>query len=211
MAGRVSRSVSSMAAMAALLLLALMQFAIHGHAASPPPGTVKIEGFSYNGDGCPPGSAEGSVSDDARALTVMFSKYTATTDAGNSGLRRACTVTAVLSYPQGFRFHLVDVTLRGYAKLDAGVTGTIQTSYYISGVKGTARARRVIPGAFDDNFEYTDSFAAAVYSECNSVRNLQLVSEVRVSPAKPPKSGLLTIDSQDLRLTEVFAITWESC
>ncbi|GBG66764.1 hypothetical protein CBR_g68750 [Chara braunii] len=200
-----------MAAMAALLLLALMQSAIHGHAPSPDPGTVKIETFSYAGDGCPPCSAEGAVSDDGPALTVMFSQYTASTDAGSSGLRKACMVTAVLSYPLGFRFHLVDVTMRGYAKMDAGVTGTIQTSYHISGVSGTTRAKRVITGAFDDNFEFTDSFAAAVYSECNTVRNLNLVSEVRVNPGNPPASGLLTMDSQDLRLTQVFALAWESC
>ncbi|GBG66728.1 hypothetical protein CBR_g68712 [Chara braunii] len=211
MAQRGFPPVPSIATMAALLLLAFLQSPIHGQAASPEAGTVKITGFQYAGDGCPPGSAEGAVSDDGQAITVMFSKYTASTDAGLDGLRKKCTVTVNLSYPPGFRYHLGTVTMRGYAKLDAGVTGTAQTSYYISGTTGTARAQRVIAGSFDDNYEFTDKFGVVAYSQCNVVRDLNLNSEVRLNPGKPAKSGLMTVDAQDLKLTQEFAIIWESC
>ncbi|GBG81876.1 hypothetical protein CBR_g34060 [Chara braunii] len=197
--------VSSVATMAALLLLAFLMSAIHVQAASPEAGTVKILGFKYEGDACPPGSAEGAVSDDGQAITMMFSKYTASTDAGVDRLRKSCTVTVNLSYPPGFRFHLGTVTMRGYAKLDAGVIATAQTSYYISGIPGTARAKRVITGAFDDDFEFTDKFNVLLYSECNVIRDLNLISEVRLV------AGLITGRDDDLKLTQELAIVWESC
>eukprot|EP00244_Chara_vulgaris_P010138 TRINITY_DN454_c0_g1_i6.p1 TRINITY_DN454_c0_g1~~TRINITY_DN454_c0_g1_i6.p1 ORF type:complete len:210 (-),score=25.03 TRINITY_DN454_c0_g1_i6:531-1160(-) len=195
----------------AVTLLVLLQSAMHGQATSPEPGTVKITGFSFNGNGCPTGSAEGAISDDGEAITLMFSKYTATSDEGMDGQRRTCTVTVNLSYPPGFIFHLGRVTMRGYAKLDDGVIATAQTSYHISGVKGTARAKHVMKGKFDDNFEFTDNFEMLVYSECNTVRDLHLLSEVRLSNVKPPKSGLVTMDSQDLQLIQRFALVWDSC
>ncbi|GBG68021.1 hypothetical protein CBR_g1141 [Chara braunii] len=211
MAQRGFPPVPSVATMAALLLLTFLTSAIHGQAASPEAGTVKISGFQYAGDGCPAGSAEGAVSDDGQAITMMFSKYTASTDAGLDGLRKKCTVTVNLSYPPGFRFHLGTVTMRGYAKLDAGTNGTAQTSYYISGLPGTAKANRVITGSFNDNYEFTDQFGVLVYSKCNVVRDLNLNSEVRVNAGDPAKNALMTVDSQDLKLTQEFAIIWESC
>ncbi|GBG81878.1 hypothetical protein CBR_g34062 [Chara braunii] len=175
-------------------------------------GTVKISGFKYKGDGCPQGSAEGAVSDDGEVITVMFSNYTASTDADGFCHRcPRCTVAVELSYPPGFRFHLGTVTMRGYARLDEGVSGTAKTSYYISGLPGTALAKRVITGPFDDNFEFTDQFGAVVYSKWNVVGDLNLKSDVLLKAGKPGKSGLVTVDSQDLRLTQEFAIIWESC
>ncbi|GBG81882.1 hypothetical protein CBR_g34066 [Chara braunii] len=201
--------VSSVATMPFLLLLAFLTSAIHGQAASPEVGTVQILGFKYAGDGCPPGSAEGEVSDDGHAITVMFSRYTASTDAGLDGRRKTCTVTVNLSYPPGFRFHLGTVTTRGYAKLDAGVTATAQTSYYIAGEPGTARAKHVIDGPFDGDFEFTDEFTdefnVLPYSKCNVIRDLNLRSELRAG------AGLITGRSDDLRLTQEFSIIWESC
>ncbi|GBG66744.1 hypothetical protein CBR_g68729 [Chara braunii] len=208
-------SFSPMGAMAALLLLVTMlQLAVHGQAEAPPANTVSIEGFSYNGDGCPSGSAEGSISSDGQALTVMFSKYTATTEGRiQKQMRKSCVVTVKLNYPPGFVFTLGTVTMRGYGKLDAGIKGTIKTSYYISGLPGTASATHNFNGPFDDNYEVADEFIAAVESTCNVVRNLQLNSEVRVNPGKIPlpSNGLLTMDSQDLKLTQKFYFKWRRC
>jgi hypothetical protein len=36
----------------------------------PAAGSVKIEGITYDGDGCPPGSLSLALSDDAQALTI---------------------------------------------------------------------------------------------------------------------------------------------
>ncbi|GBG68158.1 hypothetical protein CBR_g2709 [Chara braunii] len=200
-------------AMVALLLFTLLAVLVsNGYASgAPPSGSVTIAGFTYNGDGCPPGSTEGDVSSDGQALTVMFSKYTASTDMGVAGRRRSCSVSVKLAYPPGFIYHLGSVTVRGYGLLAEGVTGTVQSSYYVAGVPGTAKAKRVIKGPFDDDFEFTDGFESIASSECSSVRNLNIKTEVRVDPGNTSKNGLMTIDSADLRLTEVFSIVWTAC
>ncbi|GBG87701.1 hypothetical protein CBR_g45855 [Chara braunii] len=207
----VFRSSSPVAEIAVLLLLAVLQLAVNVHAGAPPPGSVKIDGFDYNGDGCPVGSVQGSISGDSKALTVMFSAFTATMDEGQQNMRKSCVVSVMLNYPPGFFFTLGTVTMRGYAKLDAGVKGTVKTSYYISALIGSGQATHVFNGQFDGNYEVTDYFLNAVASECGKIRNLNINSEVRVNPEKPPRSRIITMDSQDLKLTQIFAVNWSSC
>ncbi|GBG66690.1 hypothetical protein CBR_g68674 [Chara braunii] len=206
----VFRSSSAVAELAALLLLAVVQLVVNVHVGAPPPGAVKIDGFDYNGDGCPVGSVQGSISCDSKALTVMFNTFTATTDEGQQNMRKSCVVTVMLNYPPGFFFTLGTVTMRGYAKLDAGVKGTMRTGYHISGRIGSGQATHVFNGQFDGNYEVTDYFQNAVGSECGKIRDLNINSEVRVHPGKPPRIGVITMDSQDLKLTQIFAINWST-
>ncbi|GBG81070.1 hypothetical protein CBR_g31627 [Chara braunii] len=198
-----------------LLLPLVIQLAAQGAAAiCPPPGSVKIESFSYLGSGCPLGTAVGDISSDGQALTVMFSKYFATTDKLLTDRRRNCVVTVSLSYPGGFVVSVGTVTMRGYLKLDAGAVGTIQTWYYFSGLPGTARFVRNFTGVVDKNFEVTDKFLTLVYSSCGVFRNLNLASEARVipGPGYPAKgNGLVEIDSQDLSVRQVWNLVWQKC
>ncbi|GBG66716.1 hypothetical protein CBR_g68700 [Chara braunii] len=205
------RSFSPMAAMATLLLLTILQLAVHGSAQAPPPGTVTIDGVSYAGDGCPSGSVAYSVSDDFQALTVMYSSYTATTDQGLLNTRKRCTLTIKLNYPPGFFYTLGTVTVRGYTKLDAKVKGTVRVTYHVSGRVGSGAATYNFYGPTEENFERTESFANGVSSECGRVRDLNIVTEGRVHPGKPPKTGIITVDSTDLKLTEIYSIKWNKC
>ncbi|GBG75443.1 hypothetical protein CBR_g20073 [Chara braunii] len=201
-----------MAAAAPMLLLVLvLQLAAHASAISPPGDSVRINYFSAAGSGCPPGSTQGSISSDGKALTVMYGNYTASTDGSLADQRKACTVTVSLSYPRGFVVKVGTVTLRGYANLEKGVTGTVKTQYYFSGLLGTAKVSRTINGRFNNNFEFTDQFVSAVYSKCGVQRSLNLLSEVRVNPGSSGKNGIVTIDSQDLALVQVLQLIWETC
>ncbi|GBG66745.1 hypothetical protein CBR_g68730 [Chara braunii] len=205
------RSFPPMAAMATLLLLTILQLAVHGYAQAPAPGTVTIDGFTYEGDGCPSGSVAHSISDDGQALTVMYSSYTATTDQGLLNTRKKCALTIILNYPPGYFYTLGTVTMRGYTKLDAKVKATVRVTYHVSGRIGTGAATYNFFGPTEENFEKTESFANAVSSECGRVRNLNIITEGRVLPGKPPKSGIITVDSTDLKLTEIYAINWKTC
>ncbi|GBG45582.1 hypothetical protein CBR_g79051, partial [Chara braunii] len=159
-------------AMLLLLLPLLLQLAARGAASTcPPPGSVKIQSFSYAGSGCPPGTAVGDISKDGKALTVIFSKYYATTDKLLADRKRSCVVTVKLSYPRGFIVSVGTVTTRGYVKLDAGAVATIQTWYYFSGLPGTARLVRKFTGVVEKNFEVTDKFLTLVYSRCGVSRD----------------------------------------
>jgi hypothetical protein len=43
-----------------------------------------------------------------------------------------CQLHLNLKYPGGFQYAVVDATYHGFARLDAGVTGTFLTTYYFS-------------------------------------------------------------------------------
>ncbi|GBG71786.1 hypothetical protein CBR_g9195 [Chara braunii] len=202
-----------MAAVAVVLLLIILQLAVHGYAISPPPGSVSISDFSAAGDGCPSDTYIGLVSDDAHALTVMFSDFTAVTDRALAGRRKRCHLSVQLNYPQGFTFTLVGITVRGYAKLDEGVKGILQTSYYISGRPGTGIAVVIKVGPFDGNFEEGIAFISPVVSVCNQVRKLNLNTEFRVDPGNftPKRNGIITPDPEDLKPTLIYDVAWEAC
>eukprot|EP00244_Chara_vulgaris_P001786 TRINITY_DN1293_c0_g3_i2.p1 TRINITY_DN1293_c0_g3~~TRINITY_DN1293_c0_g3_i2.p1 ORF type:complete len:211 (-),score=12.59 TRINITY_DN1293_c0_g3_i2:485-1096(-) len=203
-----------MSAMVVLLLLGLLQLVVPGLAENPPSDTVKIVRFTYAGSGCPPGTAEGIISADGAALTVIFSKYTASTPGSPADRRKNCQVNAELSYPTGFTFTLGTVTFRGYAQLEEGVNGTLAASYYLTGSPGTVRTNRYLPSPSENNFEYTDEFATFIYQPCDRPPvALNINSEARVVPPLPPpnRAGLITVDSQDLKLTQLFLLRWKKC
>ncbi|GBG77856.1 hypothetical protein CBR_g25787 [Chara braunii] len=204
-----------MAAMVVLLFLGLFQLAVPGLAQSPPSGTVKIQGFTYGGTGCPPGSAAGAISADGKALTLIFSNYTVLTLGNPADRRKNCQVAVNLSYPVGFTFTLGAVTFRGYASFEEGVTGALAAAYYMSGVPGTVRVLHNLPPPANGDFEITDQFALFLFAQCGeSTVMLNINSEARVVAPLPPnnnKKGLITVDTQDLKLEQQFGLRWKSC
>ncbi|GBG77870.1 hypothetical protein CBR_g25802 [Chara braunii] len=212
---RLFQSVSTMAAMVVLLMLGLLQLALPGLAQSPPPGTVKIEDFVYAGTGCPPGSAGGIISLTGKQLTVAFSAYNVSTPGSPAGRRKNCQVAVSLSFPAGFTFTLVIVTFRGFAEFQEGVQGTLVASYYLAGIEQTERVVKNLPPPVRDNFNFTDSFPAFIYPQCNSTSVLlNINSEARVVPPPPPMNnneGVINVDAQDLALIQQFSLTWRSC
>ncbi|GBG44674.1 hypothetical protein CBR_g78131 [Chara braunii] len=199
--------------MVILLLLGLLQLAVPGLAQSPPASTVKITVVTYAGTGCPPGSTEGVISSDGQTLTIIFSKYTAFTPGSPADRRKNCQVAVAVEYPSGFTFTLATVTYRGYAQLEPGVTGRLAASYYFSGIPGTVRSKHELRPPVDGNFEFTDKFGTVVYQECGvPPAILNLVSEASVKPPPGSKAvGLITVDSQDLRLKQIYRFIWKKC
>ncbi|GBG91284.1 hypothetical protein CBR_g52169 [Chara braunii] len=192
-----------------LVLLLILLLAGQGSAVSPPPGSVTINGFSYAGDGCPPGSLEFALSEDGQRMTPMFTKFTATTHKSAAHRTRRCQMSVDLSYPEGFAVGLGSVTFGGYAKLDGGVSGSIKAFYYIPGKTGTARLTRKIQGPMDDNFEYTNGFDLALYGECGNKQTLSVGLEVTVKPGKKPKGagGIIQLKS----LPNAWDLVWKQC
>ncbi|GBG91280.1 hypothetical protein CBR_g52165 [Chara braunii] len=209
---RLLRTVYPMAETARLLLplvlLLILQLAGQGSAVSPPPGSVTMDGFSYAGDGCPSGSFASSVSEDGKAMTMMFTKFIATTYSSAAERRKMCSMTIDLSYPEGFAVGLGSVTFGGYAKLDGGASGSIKAFYHVPGKTGTARLTRKIQGPLDDNFEYTNGFDLALYSQCGGKHSLSLQLEVKVNPGKQAKGGgIIRLDS----LPKPLDLVWKQC
>lgn len=69
------------------------------------------------------------------SFTLIFDKYVAQIGPGvaTTESRKFCQVNLQLHYPQGFQYSILKTIYRGFAQLDAGVTGSQEATYYFSG------------------------------------------------------------------------------
>jgi hypothetical protein len=68
-------------------------------------------------------------------FTLIFDDYVASIGPGVAitESRKNCQLDIDLQYPSGFQYSVFNADYRGYAALDANVTGTQQSTYYFSG------------------------------------------------------------------------------
>jgi len=71
------------------------------------------------------------------SFTLIFDAYVASIGPGIAVTqnRLNCQLNIDLQYPGGFQYSILGTQFRGYAGLDAGITGLQQATYYFSGCK----------------------------------------------------------------------------
>lgn len=96
---------------------------------------VQIQAITYGGTGCPDQTVQGLLSDDRTLITLSFDAYTVQSGPNIPATerRKFCQMQLKLQYPGGFQYSIFGADYRGYASLEAGVTGTAQSTYYFSG------------------------------------------------------------------------------
>lgn len=69
-----------------------------------------------------------------KLITYGFDSFQTYWGPGTSGADHSknCQLHLTLKYPGGFQYSVVDATYHGWARMDAGVTGSFVTSYYFS-------------------------------------------------------------------------------
>ncbi|MBC7659933.1 MAG: DUF4360 domain-containing protein [Chitinophagaceae bacterium] len=208
---------------ALLSLSAVSAFAEDRIPVLPPAGSVKIKSLSAIGSGCPDASTYSTnISDDAQAFTVTFSSFVAEVGPGIplSASRKNCALTATLQIPAGYQFSIATFNYRGFMDLDSKVQAEHTTQYYFQGQSQTGKfvAREVGPKSKD--FVYTDTIGLTsvyipdVWSPCNIDRALIVNPSIRVSKlagAARDAQGLITNDSVDGELKQVFGFVWRQC
>ncbi|MDC0749183.1 DUF4360 domain-containing protein [Polyangium mundeleinium] len=179
------------------------------------PEGVQIRGLVYNGTGCPQSSVAGTLSEDRKALELIFGAFTA--EASQVGLpseaRKFCQITVDLAFPQGYSFSLVSGDYRGYADLQAAVVGTQTSSYYFTGGFGYTFRTKIV-GPFSENYFRRDNLAleAAVWSPCGATRPLNINTQAAVSTlANRAGSGLMTLDTLSLVVRQTYGLAWRKC
>jgi hypothetical protein len=68
---------------------------------------------------------------------LIFDSYVASIGPGVAATenRKNCQLNIDLQYPGGFQYSVFSTQYRGYAALDANVTGTQKSTYYFTGRK----------------------------------------------------------------------------
>ncbi|KAH8892400.1 hypothetical protein GQ53DRAFT_822622 [Thozetella sp. PMI_491] len=176
---------------------------------------VSIGGIAYAGSGCPAGSVAGQISTDLTTVTLLYDSFVAQAGSGisASNYRKNCQLNVKIKYPSGWQFSVFKADYRGYAQIPSGDTGTCKATYYFSGDSKQISSTTTLKGPFDDNYIKTDQFGveSTVWSPCGQEGLLNINSEVRLSPPDATKPALLTVDSTDLKFTQIHYLQWQTC
>jgi hypothetical protein len=184
---------------------------------------VTIKNIQVNGTGCPLGTVAQNISEDKQAFTLTFSEFIAETGPGISpaSSRKNCVVTATLSVPVGWQYSIGSFYYRGFMGLDQGIRATHSTSYFFEGQGRTGTFSSTKDGPLNEDFVFTDKIGLSssvmpdTWSECNKERALNINTSIRVSNTNsrryPNAQGLITNDSIDGEIKQVFGLTWRRC
>lgn len=184
---------------------------------------VTIKSIKVNGTGCPLGTVAQNISEDKQAFTLTFSEFVAEIGPGLSpaNARKNCVITATLKVPVGWQYSVGSFNYRGYMGLDEGIRATHSTTYFFEGAgrQGSFSAYR--EGPFAQDFVFTDKIGlnSAVmpdtWSDCSKERALNINTSIRVMNVDPSvfpyAQGLVTNDSTDGEITQVYGLTWRRC
>jgi len=221
------RMISTLAKLSIPALLTLSAAAAHAEERfplpPPPAGSVKIKSLTAIGTGCPdPSTYSTNLSDDAQAFTITFSSFIAEVGPGIplSASRKNCAMTVVLDVPAGYTYSVGTFNYRGFMDLAENVKAEHKTQYSFQGQGKTGMFEAVEVGALSKDFVYTDKiglttvYTPDVWSPCNKERALVINPSIRVSKlpgAAADAQGLITNDSVDGEIQQVFGFKWFGC
>ncbi|MDQ3234176.1 MAG: DUF4360 domain-containing protein [Pseudobdellovibrionaceae bacterium] len=180
---------------------------------------ITIKKIQYNGTGCPLGTVAKNISEDKTAFTLTFSEFVAEAGPGISlsAGRKNCVATLVLDVPAGWQYSIGSFFYRGFMDLDQGIKAEHSASYFLEGQGKTGTFASSKWGPYESDYVYNDKvgISSAVWSPCGVERALNINTSIRVSNtnagAFPSAQGLITNDSIDGQITQVWGLTWRRC
>ena len=182
--------------------------------ATPSPSDVKINSIAYGGTGCPQGSVAAVFNQDRSQVTFLYDEFIASAGPKipTPEARRFCQIAADIQVPQGWSFSLATVDYRGYADLPSGGVGSQTASYYFQSSTQETTFKSNIYGPTRKDYLFTDRVPVetVVWSECNASAALNLKTSVQVS-VPHGSSGMLTTDSADVKVKQVYGVQWRRC
>ncbi|KAI9205407.1 uncharacterized protein BJ171DRAFT_598514 [Polychytrium aggregatum] len=186
--------------------------------ASSPPTGVAISSITYGGSGCPQGTVGTSIASDSTSFTLIYDQFVAS--AGPSSTitdsRKFCQISLGIHVPPGWQFSILTVDYRGFVQLPASGTASESGFYYFQGRGNQAPFSVDFTGPISKNYLKRAYDAVPTqnlnWSDCgqSTVVNIQNSVLIHVDPASGD-SGLITTDSTDGKVTQVFGLNWNQC
>jgi hypothetical protein len=185
---------------------------------SPPPNDkIVIDVVTVNGTGGPPGTAAVAVSPDNEAFTVTYSVYQAISGPGYKlpDARRNCQLNLRVHVPGGFTYGIASADYRGYVDIAKGATATQKANYYFQGSSQNGSVEHTIKGKKDGDWIFSDEVPvdAIVYKPCGVERNLNINTELKMSPGTSDKkeTSYISMDSTDGAIATLYHFSWLHC
>lgn len=200
-----------------LLAITLLSALVYAAPPTVKPGVsnVRIESITYGGSGCPQGTLSQVISADGTVFTVMYDNFVASFGAGAKSpidFRKNCQLTVRLTIPSSLSFTVVSTDYRGFVNLAQGVTATARNIYYFSGDTRQAEIKKVFTGPVTKSYlDHVDlAVENQIWSQCNEDQLINFSNSLLLTGDKT-KSGLITTDSTDGKVTQSYMLQWRAC
>ena len=170
-------------------------------------------GFEYFGDGCADTNTTSAISPDGQAFTTIFSNFVTAVGPGAESDPAAlgCLLRAQVKVPAGSSFTLNGVHQRGFAMLEAGVTGQRQSVYILPDQRPQLPAASPFTGPSEGDYLHSDvgPEAPVGWSSCgrgDEVRDVWMAVQLGLqNKGAASASGMLALDTLDAELA------WRAC
>jgi hypothetical protein len=198
----------------ALLAATTLAGEINPVGGTPDVNEVYIAGITYGGSGCKQGTVSAAFTQDRKTVTLLFDEFIAQTGRGTkpTDARKACQINVDMRYPSGWSYSIMKVDYRGYVGIPAGFSAVQTSTYYFSGQSGQYVAKTSFRGPKYDDYKVTDQFPVEKYdwSPCGSVQRGNIKASVELR-GDGSKSALMTVDSIDGKVQQLYGIQWRRC
>ncbi len=183
------------------------------------PSSFLIKNIRSMGDACRPGTVAVDISSDNEAFTVSFSDFIAEEgpDAVHDN-RRVCRLVFDTEQDANWEYAILGLTMRGFAQLDAGLTARQEIRFGTLGSEGEGVIRFKGPIAEDYLHAEQLPLQKIKWSGCrpkanDAVRDFAVNASavIRGGGRNTRGSGLLTVDSIDGQLEQVYEVLWHRC
>lgn len=175
---------------------------------------VQLGTPAFGGNGCPAGTASASISNDGRAVSILFDQYVV--EAGRPTNRRldrkSCNVSVPVHVPNGYSVAVFKVDYRGFNALPRGASSQFNVEYFFAGSRGP-RYTRDFRGPLEDEYMITNNLVASslVWSACGEQVILRANSSMRATTNARNDQTLATVDSADVQAGLVYHLQFRRC
>ena len=203
------RNVIAAAGVAASLLVPSAAFAAAPEDADAAPRQVSIEVASVNGSGCPNGRASVLLSEDRESFLLTAPAYFAVAGAEvePTDFRKNCQFSIQVNKPERWTYAVGRVESSGFAYLGRNATGVSRVGLYFQGMSETTDLTTEFDGPSSDVWKTRDRVDNLVFEPCDAERNLNVNTEVRVTPTTSGRSTNLMVRDPETR----FELIWRRC
>jgi len=169
--------------------------------------TIRINSASTSGAGCPSGSGDVTVSDDARTLSVLFDEYEAIAGVG-SGVdggadvttrRVACNVSISLHIPTGYQAFLIGADFRGAVSLPKDGIAEFNREYFFASAHSPVLTSTWSGEVDNEDIEISDDLYADSISHhrCGEDVILRSNTSLYITAPATADTALIQMDSLD--------------
>lgn len=163
----------------------------------PPSGPV-VTSVTANGSGCPAdGTATPTIASDGQSFTVAFTQLTVSVDENTRSDTKNCDLAIRVSVPEGMRYALESINLKGTGTIGEGASINVSSYYYFQGNSADrAEQQSTLPGPYDQAFDLTHVYSnSGPVSVCAVERNLNVALRITLGNGTPRTAGTATMNS----------------